>query len=222
MRDSVLSSLRLDIVEGRLAPGDRLVERDIAERLGVSRSPVREAVRQLMFEGFLVALSPRRIVVRELSRSDVEDLYDVREGLEWLTAGLVVQHADADDILALRRQLDETGRAKDDETRHRLSNQFHEVLSDMARNPVLTSMARPIKGRMEWLLQQNTDFERILDEHTMIVDLIEARDLEGVRACSIEHVRHSREKALLALFPEDGDATDETPATAAGLARSPG
>lgn len=205
-RDAVVDSLRLDIIEGRLAPGQRLVERDVAQQLGVSRSPVREALRQLAFEGFLVSLSPRRIVVRELSRSDIEDLYDVREALEWLTAGLVVQHADDDDIATLRRHLEKTRQAEDDEAKHRLSNQFHELLGDMAGNPVLSSLVRPLKGRMQWLLQQNADFERIHIEHTDIIDCIEARDFDAARDHAVQHVRHSRANALHALFPDDDGA----------------
>ncbi|GAA1712856.1 GntR family transcriptional regulator [Kribbella yunnanensis] len=208
MRERVVGELRQAMIEGVLRPGDRLVERDVAERLGVSRSPVREAIRLLTFEGFLVAESPRRIVVRAFSRSDVDDLYDVRETLEELTTGLAVRNATNEDVARLREHLEQTRLAVDEDVLHRLSNEFHEVLTDVADNSVLSGLVAPLRGRMRWLLQQNADFARLLDEHTRIVDLIEARDEEAARAFALEHVRHSRAKAMTALFPEESE-TDE-------------
>jgi DNA-binding GntR family transcriptional regulator len=72
VRQRVREELRERIIDGTLKPGDRLVERDLAEDLGVSRVPVREAIRSLESEGFLVSQSPRRVEVRQLSKVDVE------------------------------------------------------------------------------------------------------------------------------------------------------
>jgi DNA-binding GntR family transcriptional regulator len=84
VRERVCEELREHIISGRLRPGDRLVERDLAEQFGVSRVPVHEAIRILQSEGLAMAESPRRVVVRKLSRIDVEELFDVREALEVL------------------------------------------------------------------------------------------------------------------------------------------
>ena len=92
VRERVREELRERIVTGVLRPGDRLVERDLAEDLGVSRVPVREAIRSLEADGFVVVQSPRRVVVRRLSRVDVEELFDVREALEVLATS---RHASA-------------------------------------------------------------------------------------------------------------------------------
>ncbi|MQA98665.1 MAG: GntR family transcriptional regulator, partial [Streptosporangiales bacterium] len=81
LREQICERLRDRIIAGELRPGHRLVERDLAEEFGVSRVPVGEAIRILISEGFLEALSPRRIVVRQLSRRDVVQLFDVREAL---------------------------------------------------------------------------------------------------------------------------------------------
>src|SRR5437899_11279298 len=94
LRDQVCEDLRDRIISGRLAPGDRLVERDVAEEFGVSRVPVREAIRILLGEGFLTALSPRRIVVTRHDRKDVENLFDLREALEVLAARPAAERAD--------------------------------------------------------------------------------------------------------------------------------
>ena len=202
-REWVVDEIRQAIIEGVLRPGDRLVEREIAERLGVSRSPVREAIRLLTFEGFVVAQSPRRIVVRAFTRRDVDDLYDVREALEVLAVGLAVRNATSEDVHRLRQLLDQTALSVDEDVLHRLGNQFHEMLTEVANNSVLSGMVAPVRGRLRWLLQQNADFARLHAEHTRIVDLIEAKDLDQACNFASDHVRQSRTNALALLFPED-------------------
>nr|WP_254896839.1 GntR family transcriptional regulator [Amycolatopsis sp. Hca4] len=110
-RQRVREELRERILTGRLRPGDRLVERELAEDLGVSRVPVREAIRSLEAEGFLVVQSPRRVVVRQLARVDVEELFDVREALEGLAAGLAASRASAAELKRLERALADAARA---------------------------------------------------------------------------------------------------------------
>src|SRR3954453_21872928 len=111
LRDQVCEELRDRIIAGRLQPGHRLVERDLATEFGVSRVPVREAIRILVGEGFVEALSPRRIVVKELSRRDVEELFDVREALEVLATRLAAQQADRTGLRELERLVEQARRA---------------------------------------------------------------------------------------------------------------
>jgi DNA-binding GntR family transcriptional regulator len=87
VRERVLATLRQDIIAGRLRPGDRLVERELAERFGVSRVPVREAIRALVAEGFVHFETPRRTVVRRLTPNDVRELFELREALEVYAPG---------------------------------------------------------------------------------------------------------------------------------------
>ncbi|MEU9367827.1 GntR family transcriptional regulator [Streptomyces avermitilis] len=89
----VLADLRQEIIAGRLRPGDRLVERERAERFGVSRAPVREAIRAWFGEGFVHFETPRRTVVRRLTPTDVTELCELREALEVYAAGLAASRA---------------------------------------------------------------------------------------------------------------------------------
>jgi DNA-binding GntR family transcriptional regulator len=203
VRQRVLGQLRQLIIDGTLRPGDRVVERLLAERFEVSRSPVREAVRTLLYEGFLVAESPRRIVVRRLSHRDVEELYDVREGLEMMATVLAARNATSTDIDQLHRLLDETADATEEDRLHRLNADFHVLMTRLAGNELLLTLAHPLEGRLRWLYQQNSDWDRLLTEHRAILGAVHARDEEKARTLAAEHARSSRAHTLALLFPDD-------------------
>ena len=107
LRDQVRDELRRRIADGRLQPGSKMVERELAEEFGVSRVPVREALRTLETEGFVQVVPRKGVVVRHLSRRDVEELFDVREALEFLATRLATEKATNEELAALRHILAE-------------------------------------------------------------------------------------------------------------------
>lgn len=206
-RQRVRDELRERILAGRLKPGDRLVERELAEDLGVSRVPVREAIRSLEAEGFLAVQSPRRIVVRQLARTDVEELFDVREALEGLAAGLAAERAGKAELRALERLLTDAARATESGDPARitqLNTRFHDQIVALAGNGLLHEILRPLEGRLRWLTSQNEHWGELLDEHRRLYDAIASGDADRARAHAVEHVRVNREVTLKTLFPEDG------------------
>ena len=102
LREVVIGRIRQRVYNGEYRPGERLVERDLASDFGVSRLPVREALRTLRQEGLLTELPKRGIAVRSLERKDVEELFDVREALEVMACQLAAQRATEDDLGMLR------------------------------------------------------------------------------------------------------------------------
>jgi DNA-binding GntR family transcriptional regulator len=202
-RQRVREELRERILTGRLRPGDRLVERELAEDLGVSRVPVREAIRSLEAEGFLVVQSPRRVVVRQLARVDVEELFDVREALEGLAAGLAATRAGAAELKRLDRVLADAARAtaRGDAARITvLNSRFHDEIVAIAGNALLTTMLQPLEGRLRWLTSQNEHWADLLDEHRRLYDAIGSGDAERAKASAVEHVRVNRAVTLRSLF----------------------
>ncbi|GAA1878147.1 GntR family transcriptional regulator [Pseudonocardia ailaonensis] len=202
-RHRAVAELRQQIIDGTLQPGDRVVERTVAEQLQLSRSPVREAVQALIYEGFLVAESPRRIVVRRLSRRDVEELYDVREGLETMATVLATRNATHEDAQQLRHLLAEIAEETDEVALHRLNADFHELMTRLAGNGLLRSLTHPLTGRLQWLYQQNSDWDRLLTEHRAIADAVLSRDEDKARSLAAEHARASRADTLGKLFPDE-------------------
>jgi DNA-binding GntR family transcriptional regulator len=151
LRVQVLDSLRQSIIDGRLAPGARLTERELTEMLGVSRTVVREALRQLETEGLIANLPNKGPVVRELSVAEAKDLYTIRAVLEGLAARLFVQNADEQGLRQLTQALDvvigayERGDAQEVlETK----NRFYAVLFDGAGSETLSSMLATLHARI--------------------------------------------------------------------------
>jgi DNA-binding GntR family transcriptional regulator len=203
LRDQVCEELRDRIIAGRLRPGYRLVERDLATEFGVSRVPVREAIRILVGEGFVKALSPRRIVVMELSRRDVEELFDVREALEVLAARLATQQADRTGLRQMERLLEEAHRATMSDRPEEISRAnaaFHRHIVELADNALLASILEPLEGRLRWLFQQIDDPGHLWKEHLALYEAIASGDADAAARHALQHVREYRRIALRLLY----------------------
>ncbi|HVV11447.1 GntR family transcriptional regulator [Amycolatopsis sp.] len=204
VRQRVTEELRDWIVTGRLKPGDRLVERELAEEMGVSRLPVREAIRALESEGFLETPSPRRVLVRQLSKTDVEELFDVREALEVLACGLAAERAGTQGLARLRKSLDGAAKATESGQGTRITvanNHFHDEILAVAGHRLLLTMMQPLSGRLAWLTRQNEHWHDLLTEHRELYEAIASGDPERAKASALAHVRVNREVTLGLLFP---------------------
>ncbi|WP_193563841.1 GntR family transcriptional regulator [Streptomyces sp. L-9-10] len=208
VRERVLTALRQDIIAGRLRPGDRLVERELAERFEVSRVPVREAIRALVAEGFVLFETPRRTVVRRLTPADVDELFELREALEVYAAGLAAERASRDSLAELEELLDRAAvatRVRDAERITDINTRFHDRVLAMAGNSLLISVMEPVAGRLRLLTRQNEKWPELLDEHRALYEAIASGDPDRARARALAHVRANHRTILDLLF---GDAED--------------
>ncbi|CAM5369365.1 GntR family transcriptional regulator OS=Streptomyces aurantiogriseus OX=66870 GN=GCM10010251_80360 PE=4 SV=1 [Streptomyces aurantiogriseus] len=205
VRERVLAALRQEIISGRLRPGDRLVERELAERFGVSRVPVREAIRALVAEGFVLFETPRRTVVRRLSRTDVKELFELREALEVYAAGLAASRATPEALAELRHLLDqaaEATRAGDAETITDINTRFHDRILALAGNSLLISVMEPVDGRLRWLTRQNEEWPQLLTEHRDLYEAIASGDPDRARTHALNHVQANYRSTVRHLFGE--------------------
>ena len=198
VRDVVRESIRELVIDGELRPGDRLVERQLAARLGVSRVPVREALRQLTHEGFVEERPTRGMVVRRLDEADVETLFDVRASLEDLLCQRVVasaSEADLDRVEALvTRAYDALTRGDLRET-VALNAAFHAALVEVAGSGVLAAVMEPVSGRMKWLLSQHDEPQAMTADHAAILRALRDRDVVSARRLCRDHLATSRAAA---------------------------
>ncbi|MGW1680330.1 GntR family transcriptional regulator [Saccharopolyspora sp. NPDC002376] len=189
--ERVMRQLRDEIVDGVRAPGSRLVERDLAAELGVSRLPVRDALRSLVAEG-LVTPRPRSwAVVREFTASDVADLNEVRGAFEALTFKLAAQRRTKDGLARLREVVDAelaAARTGDEVRARRAAADFHEVVTSLAANELLNELDRVMSGRMRWLLGQHDDLTAIAEQHEGLYAAIADRDVARVEELIAEHL----------------------------------
>ncbi len=220
MRESILEALRpIDtdgaslvelveialeqaILDERLPEGSLLVETDLAVALGVSRSPVRDALKSLAHKG-LVEVRPRKgVIVATFSSAQISDFFDLREALEGLAARLAADRMSAEEITRLRVHLDSV----EDELssgRHgypALDDDFHARILQGARSQQLTGAMRTIQSRVRLLRRRSGAMQQragqALAEHRAILAAIESRDAPAAEAGMRQHVRNARENLL--------------------------
>ncbi|MFI7008662.1 GntR family transcriptional regulator [Streptomyces sp. NPDC050145] len=196
--ERVVRTLRDQIIDGSRAPGSKLVERELAAELGVSRLPVRDALRDLVNEG-LVTPRPRTwAVVREFSPSDISDLSEIRSALETLGFRLAAQRRTRSGLAKLRSQLDAEQAAAaegDGAAARRFAADFHETVTELADNALLSELDLTLRSRMRWLLGQHDDFTAVAEEHEELYRAIEARDVESVGELAVAHLATSQAEA---------------------------
>jgi GntR family transcriptional regulator, trigonelline degradation regulator len=151
LRRQVLHELRQSIISGRLNPGERLVERELISMMGVSRTVIREALRQLESEGLVAIIPNKGPVVRTLTIEEAQDLYAIRAVLEGLAARRFTEHAEDSHIDQLDRALQQVAEAYqtgDPEKILATKNGFYDVLFTGAKSQTLSSMIALLHGRI--------------------------------------------------------------------------
>jgi GntR family transcriptional regulator, trigonelline degradation regulator len=151
LRQQVVEELRRLIIIGRLPPGGRLIERELIAMLGVSRTVIREALRQLESEGLITMIPNKGPVVRDLTLSEARDLYVIRAVLEGLAARLFAENASQAQLEQLQAALILTGEAYDGGNPEQIleaKNHFYEVLFEGANSSTLSAMIATLHGRI--------------------------------------------------------------------------
>lgn len=193
LRDQVLTALRTAIINGDYQPGQRLTEDRLAEDFGVSRNPVREALRVAQSEGFVVSLPRKGAVVASPSLTTVADVFAVRERLEPLAARLAAERAGVAGVAELREMLDQAREATDADDLSRvaeLNSALHLRILHLSGNPWLTTIATSLYLHVQWVFRAGAA-ERAphsWKEHIALVDAIEAADADLAERCAASHV----------------------------------
>jgi DNA-binding GntR family transcriptional regulator len=203
--DFVYDSLRDAIWEGRIGRGERVREEEIARSLGVSRTPVREALQRLQRRGLLVTGTGRGLIVAELSKREVIELYAMREILEGSAARFAAQHATRPEIDILYRLQRDLAEAPDDALLLvKLNRRFHQAIYDAAHNQYLTQTLDTLHDSMALL--HSTTFRapnrrrESDEEHRRIVSAIERHDADDAEAIAREHIRQAQRTRFEALI----------------------
>lgn len=190
--------LREDIVVGRRLPGSRLVERDIAAELMVSRLPVREAIRALVAEGIVVSRPRTWAIVREFTLQDVQDFAEVRTAIETQLFIFATQRHDEDGLAGLRRVLEReelAARAGDVHESRAVAGEFHEYLAVLAGNDMFNELVSIFATRLKWVFGLHSDLEAMAADHRALYDAIAVRDVELVTQLAARHLAAGKEAA---------------------------
>jgi len=183
LREAIVRLIEEALLAGELRPGDRLVESDIAEKAGISRGPVREAIHQLVGEGILVNVPFRGTFVARWTPQQVEEAYTLRAVLERLAVEAAMKHITPEDIAQLQATVDEMDRcARKGEVRGliRLDIQFHEQLYALSRHSLLQEVLARLRRRLYCLMAIDEGYalhrDEIATDHQRIVDALKTGD----------------------------------------------
>ena len=205
MAQAAYLAIREGIIHGTHSPGSRLRERELSEELRMSRIPIREALRQLESEGFVVTAPNRGAVVSQLTLKDVAELFDLRLSLEVLAArqaARAVAEGRGDD--SLRQVVAEAHRAtvaEDVDAIRQTNTQFHAQTIAMSGNSLLIATMAPLLGRIRWLFALTADRDPRVEyaEHVVLCDAIYSGNPELAGALAFAHIEHGRAPSLAGL-----------------------
>lgn len=194
--DMVAALIRELIITGELAAGMQLRQRDLAQRFGVSQTPVREAMRRLESEGLVIGDTHRGFTVVEPADGPVEENFQIRAALESLGASLAARKIDAAGIAHLQGLNEQMRALGDDDPRYaELNREFHFTLYQYARSPLLMSLMRLLWASLHGgprVLRTHAESAR---QHDAILDALRAGDADAAAAGTYQHIMGARRPA---------------------------
>ncbi|NNM72933.1 GntR family transcriptional regulator [Enterovirga aerilata] len=206
VRSQVVETLRTAITSGRFAPGQRLVEKDLCDLLGVSRPSVREALRELESEGLINTIPNRGPLVTTLTAQDAASIYEVRGVLEALAAKLFAEKASDEQVQELAGSVDrlEEAYASQDVERILVAKKaFYDVLLAGSQNVIIPSMLRTMNARITQLRRVSLSSPKRLPgsmrEIRAVLKAIAARDPEAAFQASMRHIAEASKVAIAKL-----------------------
>lgn len=200
LREIVYEELKRQIMIGEIPPGTRMMEVELADDMGVSRTPIREAIRKLEKEG-LVSIEPRRgAYASEISIKDMVDVLEVREFLEGMAAGLASKRITEEEIEALKHSIDAYRDAVESGATEEIIEEdeiFHKLIVDCSGNKTLIQMINQVQElalRFRYIYYEDfSRYQNMPNEHQEILDAVLTGDPETARKVADEHVLRLKE-----------------------------
>lgn len=209
----VASRLRQMLVEGAIAPGAKLNERELCELLQVSRTPLREAIKMLAAEGLVELVPHRGAIAVALDEQAVRDTFEVMGGLEALSGELAAERITDDELAEIRAMHYEMLAAytrRDLSAYYRLNAQIHRAINAAAKNPVLSATYDRINARLQNLRfrsnQDGAKWKHAVREHEQMLEALGARDPVAMRRVLASHLKNKLDVVLELLQQQQAPA----------------
>ena len=210
LRDVVFNTLRDAILRGELKPGERLMEMHLANKLGVSRTPIREAIRMLEQEGLAVTVPRKGAQVARMTEKDLQDVLEVRDALDELAVSSACAHITEEQMSDLRetvREFEKAIQSGDVRKMVQADEDFHNVIYRAADNPKLETIVKNLREQMyryryEYI-KDHTDYKQLIREHAAIIEGFERRDVAYVRAVMHTHLENQIEAVRAAIREQE-------------------
>lgn len=215
LRELVTDNIRQAIINGDFPPGMRLMELQLAAEMGVSRTPVREAIRKLELEGLIVMIPRRGAYVANISIKDINEVYEIRTALDILAAGLAAERINEEELEAMERNLiaiRPSIEAMDIPKIVEADSAFHDIIYKASRNERLISIISNLREQITSIRGRSMLYEGrlqdMLDEHRMIVDAIAQGNPEAAQKAVQTHMENA-ERTLLKTIEEQSLIREE-------------
>ena len=207
-RKKVYEKLKTAILSGRLSPKERLAEEHLAETLGVSRTPVREALYKLEAEGLIRPLKTRGFIVSGDSREEMEELFEIRAILEGYALSIISERISEESLSQLNEFIDKAQAALEDvkmgdvfRWNTRFHDHLHELVTDTPRlYRMIVDMRKQVLRHRKVTLQSTEGAQRTLDGHRKILLALQLKDAELCEKTMREHIKLAKEDALITLL----------------------
>ena len=200
LRDVVFQTLRAAILRGELKPGERLMELQLAAKLGVSRTPIREAIRMLEQEGLAITIPRKGAEVAKMTEKDMEDVLQIRCVLEELAARVSCHKINDGELRELKvamSEFDEKTKADNVVELAKADVTFHDLIYKAADNPKLSMLLNNLREQMyryrTEYLKDTQRHSQLIQEHHEIVKALELRDEEQVVKIIRQHLKNQEE-----------------------------
>ena len=195
LRDVVFQTLRQAILKGELKPGERLMEIKLAETLGVSRTPIREAIRKLELEGLVIMIPRKGAAVANITEKDTKDVLEVRRTLEMFAVEVACERITKEQLVSLKEAAKAFEASKGSNDLIRIAEtdmNFHEIIYEATHNERLVQMLNNLREnmyryRIEYLKDANY-YDSLVREHKEILDAIESGNKEKAGICMRDHI----------------------------------
>lgn len=197
LRDVVFHTLREAILKGELKPGERLMELQLAAKLGVSRTPIREAIRMLEQEGLAVTIPRKGAEVAKMTEKDMEDVLQIRDALDELAASIACEQItkeELDDLKNTMHAFEESTQTGDLKRIAEADVRFHDIIYKATGNPKLENMLSNLREQMyryrvEYLKDEK-NYPVLVREHSEIVEGLLKKDKQKVTEAMHKHVKN--------------------------------
>ena len=210
LRDVVFHTLRRGIMQGDLKPGERLMEIKLANRLGVSRTPIREAIRMLELEGLVVMIPRKGAQVAEITEKDLKDVLEVRMGLEELAVKFACQRIteeQLDNLYHASRKFEEAVKREDLTELAQADVDFHDLIYKATGNERLVQLLNNIREQMyRYRVEYLKDEEirgSLVQEHDTLLEKLSQRDLEGAKQVTQSHIERQQAYRLETIYGQN-------------------
>jgi len=201
--EKVRRAIRQYVLSGSIEPGTQLVESQLAEQLGVSRAPVREALQRLESEGLVEYVPGKGVTVPDITEEDLREIYKVRSALEAVAMGLAVERVDADDLTALSSMLEAMQQAAAEGDAERVSAidlELHEKIWEISGNRRLQRLLTSMADQIQMFLALNTSiYEDLLDnclEHETLLAALSSGSVKDAEQLMVDHIDDAGERTI--------------------------